>query len=333
MMAYELFQRVFPDPDQVDEQLMLEAPLDYRAIVVSDCRFLMRETMRQLSGFVEKGGVLILDCRPQFDESGQQAEFFRKLTASEPVDEGPVVPGVTYRLYRHGEGAVLYFTASLQTTYADAVESDRSGVADRYEEKVADLLGGLGLVPRWGATDSDLDAGLRLADGLAIVPVSNLGWEQREGLVVLSELPFAPSFAVNLTTGEYVDLFNNGETVEFDIALDSLHGALVALFPTRPAECLLRTEQADLHPGDELACEVTLLDERGQPAAGRFQVDITVTDPAGQAHPRLGGPLTVLNGSGRLCNHLPVNALPGKWTITALDPIIGLTASIEFTIS
>jgi hypothetical protein len=333
MMAYELFQRTFADLDQVDEQLMLEAPLDYRVIVVSDCRFLMRETMRQLTEFVESGGVLILDCVPERDETGQATDFYRTLTAEPPTAEGPVVPGLTYRIHPFGDGAVLCFFASLQTTYADAVESERPGVTARYEERVSDLLDGLGLIPRWQATNADLDAGLRVADGMAIVPVSNLGWEQREGSILLRELPFVPFFAVNLTTGEFVDLFIDDETVEFDIALESLHGALVALFPARPAGCLLQVMQTALHPGNELACEVTLLDESGQPASGRFQVDLTVTDPAGRSHPRLGGPITVFNGHGHLVKRLPVNAVPGQWTITALDPIIGLTATAQFTVS
>jgi len=240
---------------------------------------------------------------------------------------------LTYRIHPFGQGAVLCFSRSLQYSYADAVEGEKPGVLARYEEKVADLLAGLGLAPRWKTTDNDLDTGLRVADGVCIVSVVNLGWERREGLVVLRDLPYLPTFAVNLTTGDYVSLFNDGETVEFDMSLDSLHGALVVLFPVRPAECTVQVMRADLHPGNELAYEVTLTDESGQPAAGRFQVDVTVTDPTGQLHPRLGGPITVFNGHGHLVKRLPVNAMPGRWTITALDPIIGLTSSVMFSCS
>lgn len=333
MMAYQLFQRTFTDLDQVDENLLLEAPLDYQAVVISDCRYLMRETMRQLTAYVQHGGVLILDCQPNHDETGQTTDFYETLTAQPATAEGPVVPGVTYRIHPFGQGSVLCFSTSLQTSYADAVEGEKPGVLARYEEKVADLLAGLGLAPRWKTTDNDLDAGLRVADGVCIVPVVNLGWERREGLVALRDLPFLPTFAVNLTTGDYVSLFNDGETVEFAMTLDSLHGALVALFPTRPADCTVQVLRVDLHPGDELAYEVTLTDESGQPAAGRFQVDVTVTDPTGQSHPRLGGPITVFNGHGHLVKRLPVNAAPGQWTITALDPIIGLTSSVVFNCS
>lgn len=330
MMAYELFQRTFTDLDQVDEGLMLEAPLDYQAVVISDCRFLMRETMRQLTDFVANGGVLILDCQPERNETGASTDFFRKLTASEPIDEAPVVPGQTYRIYEYGQGKVLHFSASLQWSYADAVESERPGVQARYEEKVSDLLLALGLTSRYLSTDNDLDVGLRLAEGIALVSVANLGWEEREGLVVLRELPFLPQFAVNLATGEFVELFFDVNSVEFDISLDSLHGALVALFPTRPTGCSVEVTKSAFQPGEELAYEVSLIDESGQPATGRFQVDVMVTDADGQIHPRLGGPLTVYNGYGHLVKRLPVNAVPGEWTITALDPVIGLTASAGF---
>lgn len=333
MMAYQLFQRVFTDLDQVDENLLLEAPLDYRAVVVCDCRFLMRETMRQLTAYVQHGGVLILDCEPNRDETGRVTDFYETLTAQPPTAEGTVVPGLTYRIHPFGQGVVLRFSRSLQYSYADAVECEKPGVLARYEEKVADLLAGLGLTSRWKTTDNDLDTGLRVADGVCIVPVANLGWERREGRVALRDLPFLPTFAVNLTSGGFVELFNSGEAIEFDIALESLHGALVALFPTRPADCTVQVMQADLRPGDELAYEITLTDESGQPAAGRFQVDVTVTDPAGRVHPRLGGPITVLNGHGHLVKRLPVNAMPGQWTIAALDPIIGLSSCVTFSCS
>jgi len=332
MMAYELFQRAFQDVDSVDEQLMLEAPLDYRALVITDCRFLMRAAMAQLTAYVKRGGVLILDCVPERDESGAVTDFVRALTAAPAEAEGPVVPGQTYRIHRVGQGAVLCFSASLQTSYADAVESGKEGLFARYESAVAGLLNDLGVRPRWETTHGDLDAGLRLAEGVALVPVANLAADPREGLVVLHELPFLPAFAVNLTTGACVELIDVEGSVAFETALDGYHGALVALFPDRPTGCALAVTHPELIPGRALAYEVSLVNELGQPATGRYQVDVTVTDPAGTAHPPLGGPLAVCNGYAHRAIKLPVNAAPGPWTVSALDPVLGLAARAAFTV-
>lgn len=333
MLAYELFHRTFSDLDQVDEQLLCESPMDYQAIVVSDCRFLMRATMAKLSSFVESGGVLILDCVPERDETGTATDFYRQLTRNPPEESGIIVPGLNYRAFRVGEGSVLCFSASLQLAYGDALEAEREGIRERLERTVAGLLRQLSLTPRWETSCGDVDAALRLTDNACLVPVANLGPDERTARVTLRDLPFKPAFAANLTSGGFLEPNIDEDAVHFDVALGGYRGALFAFFASRPDRCELRLEQQSLSPGAALRYEVLLTIERGTAAAGTFLVNVTVTDGEGRIHHRLGGPLIVRNGAVQFEKRLPVNARPGKWSVAVQDPLIGLTDRRELIVS
>jgi hypothetical protein len=333
MLAYELFHRTFSDLDQVDEQLLCEAPVDYDAVVVSDCRFLMRRTMETLEGFVGRGGVLVLDCEPCRDETGGTNDFYARLTGGAVIGSGILIPGLSYRLLSFGKGKVLSFSASLQTSYADAVEGERRGIRERLETGVKRLLGELGLVPRWETDCGDVDAGLRLTENGCLVSVANLGSGPREAWVRLRELPFVPSFAADMTEGSFIGFEQDAEGVRFHVALDSYRGALVALFADRPDRCKAQLAYENVRPGDLLAYDVFLEAGDGSAALGTFLVQATVTDSRGDVHPRLGGPIIVRNGSARFRKRLPVNAAPGVWTLSLNEPLIGLAAKAEFTVS
>ena len=329
MLAYELFHRTFADLDQVDEQLMCERPLDYQAIAACDCNFLMRDTMAKLTEFVEAGGVLVLDCEPRRDETGNRTDFYQRLTSGPMVESGVVVPGLKYSLYQAGKGRVLRFSASLQTSYADALESERQGLRARLEETVESLLERLGLAPRWETSCGDIDAGLRLAEGTALVPVANLCPETRAARVTLRELPFAPTFAADLTNGSFVDLTVQEDAVRFEVELEGYHGALFALFASRPDRCVLNLGQQKYRPGDMLSYEVRLASDDGP---GCFLVEADITDCDGRGHCRLGGPLIVRSGRVRFEKRLPVNARAGTWVVSIQDPLIGLDARAEFMV-
>jgi len=332
LLAYELFHRVFGDLDQMDEQLICEAPMDYQAIVVSDCAFLMARTMEKLRAFVEAGGVLILDCVPERNEVGERTEFFSSLTRGTPLRSGVIVPGLSYRIFAVGKGKALCFSASVQTSYADAVENERAGVRARLESAVGALLGELRLDSRCLSTNGDVDAGLRLGDGVCLVPVANTSGRGQTATIPVRELPFRPTFAVDLTSGSFVAFRQSRGGVEFDVALESYHGALYAFFPSRPESLKLTLATAEMRDGENLTADIVLLDKDGKSAPGAFLVNAAVTDGEGRVHPRLGGPLIVQNGSLRLERRLPVNAQPGTWQIALEEPILGLTAWAEFAV-
>ena len=332
MLAYELFHRTFNDLDQVDEQLLCEAPLDYQAIVVCDCTFLMRNTMEKLRAFVEAGGVLVLDCMPQRDENGSSADFYDSITRGEVLHAGVIVPGLQHQVFSLGKGKVLHFSASLQTTYADVVESERTGVRARLEGAVAELLGELGLRSRCISSNGDIDAGLRRTDDLCLVPVANTSPHRQTARVSLRELPFQPVFAANLTDGAFFDVQGSDGAAGLEVALDGYHGALYALYPSKPRSLGLSMASRELKRGEELTYEVVLLSEEDTAAHGAFVVKAAVTDGDGREHARLGGPLVVRKGRLRFQKRLPVNARPGTWHVRISEPIIGLAAEAEFTV-
>ena len=328
MLVYELFHRCFGDLDQAPEQLMCERPLDYQAIVVTDCNFLMRDTMTKLAGYVQDGGVLILDCAPERDETGETTEFFQQLTAGPAADSGIIIPGLTYRVFRVGKGAALCFSAGLQTVYADAMESERAGIRARLEQTVERLLAELALASRWRSSHGDIDVSVRLAEGRCLAPVANTSPEPRSARVTLADLPFAPAFAVNLTDGDFVELSGQDGKVEFDVSLDGYHGALFGLFPSRPDSCDVEIDGGALAPGQELRYAVAL-----GAASGSFLVNVQVTDSRAEVHHRLGGPLIVVDGRVEFAKRLPVNAPSGTWEVLVEEPMIGLTARQNFEVA
>lgn len=332
MLAYELFQRTFGDLDQMDEQLLCEEPLDYGAVIVCDCQYLLRATMEKLEAFVREGGVLVFDCAPAYDESGEETDFYRRLTDGRQAGAGIVVPGLAYRLFEVGQGTVLAFSASLQTAYGDALVSERAGIRARLEATVRDLLRTLGLVSRCETDCGDLDAGVRLAGGACLVPVANLGPATRSGRVTVRELPFTPTFAADLTGGAFIDFSHARDGLVIDVTLESYHGALFALFPMKPDACTVEVARAGLRPGDLLSYAVHVSSD-GQAEGLTFQVDVAVTDSRGTAHPRLGGSLVVTDGVARFEKRLPVNAPGGQWTVTVSDPLVGLAAAAGFTVA
>ncbi len=332
MLAFELFHRTFSDLDQVDEQLLCEAPMDYGAIIICDCNFLMRQTMEELESFVEKGGALVLDCEPRRDESGQETDYYQRLTSGSTGETGVIVPGLGYERFQFGEGSVLCFTSSLQTSYADALESERLGIRERLEQTISRLLRGIGLTPRWQTDCGDLDAGLRLADNTCLVPVANLCPDHRSGRITLSELPFVPVFAANLTDGSFIEFSPRDDEVVFDVSLDGYHGTLFGFFASRPERCVVCLGQQNLRPGDTLHYDVSLESGEGSKALGTFMVEATVTDSSGSVHHRLGGPIIVRGGIAGFEKRLPVNAVPGKWSVTVSDPLTGLSAEEEFDV-
>ena len=363
MIAYELFHRLFGDVDQVDEQLMCEAPMDYAAIVVTDCNVLMRDTAEKLSDFVRRGGALILDCAPSRDECGGSLDgdpqsrcvgiggpFLASLGLGKPARSGAIVPGLSYELFECGSGKVLRFSASLQTAYADAIEGEQAGIRERLESTVASLLDELGppLISRCLSSSGDIDAGLRLGDGVCLVPVANTSPDRKSATVSLRELPFEPAFAVNLTDGAFVTVDKAGDAHRLHVELEAYHGALYGLFPSRPASCGVSVSTGQVRAGEELIYEVKLTGDPnpdvsglgiptdggapGTPVKGELVVHVSVDDGAGRRHRRLGGPVIVKDGRATVRRRLPVNARAGAWRLRVEEPILGLTATTEFAV-
>lgn len=333
MLAYELFHRVFNDLDQVDEQLLCEAPMDYQAIVLSDCTFLMKATMAKLRSFTETGGVLILDHVPQRDENGQFTDAILSMMTGEPERSEVVVPGLNCNVFRFGKGFVVLFSTSLQTAYADAVEGGRPGIRTHLECGIADILAHhLGLRSRFLSSNGDIDVGLRLGDGVALVPLANTSPQRQVARITLRELPFTPQLAVNLTTGAFISCEANGQTAEFHVELDAHHGALCALYPSTPHTCQLSLSQRRYRRGEELSYHVRLLSQEREPVRGMFVVHVSVTDDTGRKHHRLGGPLLVNDGLAQFKKALPINASCGTYAVRVEEPILGLSAVSEFTI-
>ncbi|MAE60869.1 MAG: hypothetical protein CMJ49_05860 [Planctomycetaceae bacterium] len=331
MLAYELMHRTIRDVEQVDEQLLCERTIDYQAIVITDCRFLMGRTMQQLGAYVEAGGVLVLDCDPARDETGARRDFVERLTQDGPTEQGVIVPGLGYERFTFGRGVVVRFTASLQTAYADALESGRAGIQEKIETAVGRLLGDAGLRPRWQVDRGDFDAAPRLGDGVCLVPITNLGEAQAAVEVTLRELPFEPRFAIDLTRAAPVELGPQGDGVSFVVSLRRYHGALVALLPDGPRTCGVVVGNRHVQAGGPLKYELAVEGASG-PIRGAYLLDVTVIDPDGQAHRQLGGPVVVHNGTAMIERTLPVNGAGGTWTISVADAALGLAATTSFEV-
>ncbi|MBI2190923.1 MAG: hypothetical protein HYU36_02925 [Planctomycetes bacterium] len=332
MLAYELFHRTFSDLEQVDEQLLAESPLDYAAVAVLDCTFLMRKTMKELLAYVEAGGCLILDGSPCRDETGQVTDFDTRLGSAKYLDSGVIVPGLSFRLSSCGKGRVLRFSRSLQDAYADAVEAEREGVRERLERTVAQLLAQLGLRARWSSSCGDIDAGIRLAHQACLVPVSNLSPHPRSAAIEVRELSFDPTFGVNLTQGDFIDFARSGHSLSFTSSLEGYHGALFGFFAARPDTCHVEMARRAFMPGEILEYEVHLRADEGLHADGTFLVEIIVRDSEGRLHPALGGTQFVTGGRLAMRQPLPLNAAPGRWTVRAEEPATGCWSVAELVV-
>lgn len=329
LMAYELASRAFGDVDLVDEALMIEKDLDYSAMMISDCRFLLARAMDRIEAYVRDGGMLVLDCEPRFDEHGVDRGFIDRMTAGEEIERFAVIPGMICRVTSLGQGRVIKFSASLQWTFADTLDAGKTGWGDALVQALGRTLADGGARARWGSPVAAFDVGLRLCEGAALVAVANLLDGSHQGPVWLNDMPWPVSCAADLTNGGEIAFEQRDGRVVFDVALENYHGLLVGLFPGRPDMCEIKIN-GQPRRDEPLDMQVRLYDGKGKNLMGDWPLQVQCIDPTGREQRCLGGSLIARRGVTAWNPVLPVNAPSGKWQVKICDPVLGIEAVSGF---
>jgi len=172
-----------------------------------------------------------------------------------------------------------------------------------------------------------LDVGVRCADGTVLAVVVNHAPEPQVAAVRLGSLPFVPGAAQDLVTFGPVGVVGEPDgSVALSLRVAGRDARYVALYPRVPKALRLRSPPPAVPRGGTLAYDVDL----GVP--GVWLVDLTVTDPEGNVHGRLGGARATGDGRCRVTETLPINARRGTWRVVARVPQVGLETEATFQV-
>ncbi len=308
------------DADVIHEELVAEGremPSD--ALVLCGADVLRRDAFDQLAAWVRKGGMAVLDHLPPADEQD------RRLPWPKSFAEGAGrIPD--------GAGEWVLVPGGLEQRCREAVEN---GDDNRWQAQIAALRKALAPrlrdagPPRAEVLSGGLrgEAGLRTGPDTVLAVIVNHDPAPQTMGVRLYSLPFRPGFVQDAVSFERLDAAPGARGDLMVSGVVPGRGArYVVAYPSGPAALSLRVAVPAAPRGGTLEYEVDL----GVP--GVWLVDLTVSDPAGVVHERLGGSRATEGGRCTVRETIPVNARRGLWRVAARAPQAGVEAQAAFRV-
>jgi len=317
--AYELLLRAFGEADLLPEQMAARGELKrHRALAIWRARYLRRDVARKVIRFVKDGGVLLCDGIPDKDERGKQLGGFADLFGTE---FRPICDDVAVANKEVGDGATLLFNTDVNTAYTDAVLSGDGRLRRALKGAIRDFLHSRGVAPHARPTNTEFEVDVLAGQDCFLLVVVNHNERDDETLVEVLDPPSGADFVADLTGGTDFTAELSGDFPKVRIALGERRGAILAIYPERPAHNAIGLAAESFVRGKVLSYEAAVINEAGRPAKGRHPVEIIVRDPAGTVRNRYGGRRATTAGVYRREVLLAANELPGRWEIELRDPI------------
>lgn len=299
-----------------------------RALVMSGVHTIDHRAIEPLRQWLRNGGILLLDRWPDRDERGHPVNLAAALGIP------PSLPPWDTR--RCGSGRVIALPADFDRAYRNAVETGSASQAKGSRDKLAGVLQDAGLRPTVLVLDrtGQMEAGLRLARGVAVVTLVNHDPSPNEATVLVRGLPFKPAvvWAVSQERrgqpcGRLVAPETVGGAVALHVALPGHESRLYALWPHRPQRLQVLARPKAAHRGQTVHINL-----QAQPPGGLHLAYMRVQTPDGVPLSTLSGPLALRNGSGELAWTVPINAPEGEYRIQAALPAFGLVCRARFSV-
>jgi len=155
----------------------------------------------------------------------------------------------------------------------------------------------------------------------------NLEREEQSTTLSLS-LPGKGYKALDMLTGESITVARDGDLVQLPLTIDGVWGRVILLTPTPPVNISVDAEVAN----QQLIYRVKLTGEGGIALDYPSVCTITVTDPEGNERIEYGGRLVTTDGQLARTLPLPINAMPGEWTVVVREGASTLEASTTYMI-
>ena len=333
--TFAAMRQGFGMSDAVSSELLADdaGQFDRDALVLLGCEILERDVAAQLVAVVRNGGTLVIDRVPALDTAGEPLELPWSFDGIE-AQPLPDLPELTRRTLPDGHGRVVMLDFDFEQAYAEAIEQEMSERAAALRRAMALLLADATALCSADDARGQMEAGLRLGQGVALVTVVNHDPEEDSATVRLQALPFQARCAVDMVTMQPVELTRGDApgSCRLDVRLPGRNSQMVALLPEQPQGVEVDVAAPELQPGGELSYRVRVLGEGVRPAAGQHLLEITVTGPDGSEVTRLGGSTATAGGELTRSVPVPINALAGEYTIAVSVPQIGAQASAHFTV-
>jgi len=314
--------------------LLLEEPVareglmgESSGLLMIGVRILDSRAAGPLADWVKAGGLLATDRWPETDERGRAVDLRGLLGApAEPAD---------WSLTACGKGKVLWLPDDFDGAYREAVEGDDAARAAALRTGLCGALVGAGLRP--GVTVEDdaaqMEAGLRVGDGVAVVTVVNHAAHRNSGRVTVRRLGFAPQVAWQPTdederrvSGPLAGCATGAADAALDVTLDARESAVFVLWPQRASAVRLHTPE-EVAPGDRLRLRIRADDERSLGLA-----EVEVRGPDGALVSAISGPRSLPAGERELTWTVPQNAPRGTYRVQVRLPAFELAQAADFRV-
>jgi hypothetical protein len=284
---------------------------NYRILMLPHSIALSSIEAKEISGFVERGGIVVADGEPgSFDEHGRR---MAKPALSE-VLAGPATLAETS--FTFGKGKAIY------TTFRDEGGRENS-------RTLGEILEAAGVQPR---------VSLVRGDGVPVSDIETYVFENGEVTVVGLLRDFVPGSDPSRLEAVVMALPHplNAYDLRTGRRLGNTDRLALELGPVEPV--LLALSEKPLAPpsisgprNTRLGSNAEFLLRSDAPAAVDV-VHLDVIDPDGATVEHYSGNLLVIQGAASKLLPFAFNDKPGIWTIRARDVLSGATATVELKV-
>jgi len=357
MVALEAFRQAYGELDCIHEEQLSQKALEGRdVLVLFDIHLLKRSDAEIIRDWVRAGGRLVADEVPSLDESRQPLGIFEPLfgaTGNATVQEGTVRLAQTgARLWgrrgyeaagarvvlaaggtplvlsrREGEGRAVLLNYPVKDCYLDALlRGQRSPSAEAILSMLRDAATEGGRPANVTSSNPNIEAAVRQTpQGTTLLIVINHESKDEATRVTLPRL--APGGVVrDLISGERVE---TGPHYAMNLQCPWGQTRVLGIFPSDPSGLKLEGLAEAYAAGDTVEYALTL---GGEDVRGNYLVDVTVTGPDGRRYEAFSALTCTEDAACRHSFPLPVNAQPGRWTISAMSRWDGSRAEASFEV-
>lgn len=324
-------QQAFGEGDLLlEEPVARSGRVDYRGgLLLSKVRLLDSRVIGPLANWVKRGGVLALDQWPQTDEQGRPVDLRAALGAPEAL--------AAWQSLSCGRGRILWLPSGFNAAYKEAVEASRNAEACELRGSLRAALGAAGLKPYVSVHDEtgQMEAGLRVADGVALITVVNHAAEANHGVVRVRGLSFPLGYAVRAVVdgsgnlrGESITVRREGSSLTFPVALGGRESAIFVLTAARATRLTAGGPSRPVGRGEEALFEISC-----DAGGGVALLHVSLLAPDGSPITALSGPRALRNGTGEIRWAVPLNAPSGVYRLRVQMPLSGLTSEARIEVS
>ncbi len=330
----------FGDVDLINERTVRETgTIPYAALILGKTEVVHADFVPRLQHWLRAGGTLFCDALPRQDHRGEKINWeFSTRVKGATASEGRIGP-FRFTVTPVGRGRIVFLRNDVQAEFRALVEADPLSPA-----RVGDFRRALGALFRRFVHPIVSIAYRETARSVDLIQAGLRGNADAALIFVVNHQPDPQRVTVRLWNARYTRLvdavtatpipFNRESTgpIRFSLAVKGRWARCIAAFHRPPVRLEAKVFTPTVRPGGRLRCQARLLDVAGRPVSGANLLDCAVRGPNGRIVTRFSGAHAPRRGILSAEFPVPVNAVPGRYTLTLTAPLAGLTARSAFNI-